>query len=179
VYQTSPSWSHVASHRVATGFKSVMLILGATNFEFWVLSHQHLVSHVLNCSHFETTFFVWKWKHFSAVCKLTCLEAELKQSARKPTFNRICYFNHCFWSQSSLRILNWTKIHERIARGGHKLPEVSLGPSMLNPSTTWGGKPLKRPQGRFRDGPHAGQAACGRLLPFWTSHAYAKIYIKI
>jgi hypothetical protein len=41
-------------------------------------------------------------------------------------------------------------------------------PTLLSPA---GGPPLKRPYGRFRAGPTAGQAACSSLLPFWTPHA--------
>jgi hypothetical protein len=41
-------------------------------------------------------------------------------------------------------------------------------PTLLRPA---GGAPLKRPVVRFRGSPPTGQAACGHLLPFWTSHA--------
>jgi hypothetical protein len=47
--------------------------------------------------------------------------------------------------------------HGRMTRGGHGQLKVSPGPAMPN-----------RPNGRFRGGPPAGQAACGRLLPLWT-----------
>jgi hypothetical protein len=40
-------------------------------------------------------------------------------------------------------------------------------PTLLHPA---GRSPLKRPNGRFRGGLPAGQAACNRLLPFWTPH---------
>jgi hypothetical protein len=33
-----------------------------------------------------------------------------------------------------------------------------------------GGPPLKQPYGLSKDGLPTGQAACGRLLPFWTPH---------
>jgi hypothetical protein len=33
-----------------------------------------------------------------------------------------------------------------------------------------GRPPLNRPYNRFRGGPLAERAACGRLLPFWTPH---------
>jgi hypothetical protein len=41
-------------------------------------------------------------------------------------------------------------------------------PTLLCPA---GGPPSKRPYGCFWGGPLAGQAACSRLLPFWTPHA--------
>jgi hypothetical protein len=43
-----------------------------------------------------------------------------------------------------------------MARGGHGLPKVSLGPDRPDPST-----PFKWATGR---------ATCSRLLPFWTPH---------
>jgi hypothetical protein len=43
-------------------------------------------------------------------------------------------------------------------------------PTLLCPA---GGPSLKRPYGRFRGDPHAGQAACGRLLPSWIPALYA------
>jgi hypothetical protein len=43
-----------------------------------------------------------------------------------------------------------------MARGGHALPKVSLGPAMPYLSTPF---------------MPAGQAACGHLLPPWTPHA--------
>jgi hypothetical protein len=48
----------------------------------------------------------------------------------------------------------------RMARGGHGLPKVSLGPAMPDP------------YGRFRgDLPATGRTACSRLLPVRTPHA--------
>jgi hypothetical protein len=58
-----------------------------------------------------------------------------------------------------------------MARGGDGFPKVSPGPAILTLLRLVGGPPLKRPHGRFRGGPPAGQVACGRLLPFWTPHA--------
>jgi hypothetical protein len=56
--------------------------------------------------------------------------------------------------------------HERMAKGSHGLPQVchglpqvSPGPAMPYPST------LLRPMG----GPPIERAACGRLLPLWTT----------
>jgi hypothetical protein len=62
-----------------------------------------------------------------------------------------------------------------MARGGHGLPKVSLGPTLL---CSAGGPPLKQPYGRFRVGPPAGLVACGRLLPFWTPHAVSLFWLN-
>jgi hypothetical protein len=45
------------------------------------------------------------------------------------------------------------------------------GPPCLTLLRPAGGPPLKRPYGRFKGFPLAGQAACARLLPIWTTHA--------
>jgi hypothetical protein len=50
----------------------------------------------------------------------------------------------------------------RMAKGGHGIPKVSLGPVMPEPST---------PYGRFWGGRPASLVACARLLPIWTPHA--------
>lgn len=42
-------------------------------------------------------------------------------------------------------------------------------PTLSRPA---GGLPLKLPYGRFRPGLTTGRPACGRLLHFWTPHAY-------
>jgi hypothetical protein len=58
-----------------------------------------------------------------------------------------------------------------MARGGYGRHKVHLGPpcpTLLHPA---GGPPQKRPNGRFRGGPPARQAACACLLPPWISHA--------
>jgi hypothetical protein len=62
----------------------------------------------------------------------------------------------------------------RIAKVGHGLPKVSPRPPMPYPFKPCGRANLKTAfSWPFQDGPHAGQVACGRLLPFWTPHAYA------
>jgi hypothetical protein len=48
--------------------------------------------------------------------------------------------------------ITWLRSMGYVARGGHGLPKVSTGLAMLVPSTP------------------CGQAACSRLLPFWTPH---------
>jgi hypothetical protein len=57
----------------------------------------------------------------------------------------------------------------RMARDGHGLPGVSLGPAMRNPSMPWGRPPLALQP--FQGSPPAVWAACDHLLPFWTAHA--------
>jgi hypothetical protein len=52
--------------------------------------------------------------------------------------------------------------HWRMARGACGLPKVLLG--LANRHAV--GRPLKRPYGRFRGGPPAGQVVYGYLLPF-------------
>jgi hypothetical protein len=57
-----------------------------------------------------------------------------------------------------------------MASGDRGLPKVSLGPAMPFYALR-GGPPLKRPYACFRGDLPAGWAACGRLLPPWTTHA--------
>jgi hypothetical protein len=56
-----------------------------------------------------------------------------------------------------------------MARGGHELPKVSLGPTMPDPS---GGPPLKRPYSHFSDGPPAGRPVA-IFYPFGHPTPYA------
>jgi hypothetical protein len=58
-----------------------------------------------------------------------------------------------------------------MARDGHGLPKGSPEPAMPYHSMPAGEPPLKRSYGHFWGDPPAGQAAYGRLLPFWTPHA--------
>jgi hypothetical protein len=69
--------------------------------------------------------------------------------------------------------------HGRMARGGHGLPKVSPWPAMPYPSRPAGGPPLKRFYGCFRGRPPTKQAACNRLLPFWTPHAVRQCFLLI
>jgi hypothetical protein len=50
----------------------------------------------------------------------------------------------------------------------HPGPPMAPCPTLLHPA---GRRPLKRPKGRFRDGPPAGRAACGRFPPPRTPRA--------
>jgi hypothetical protein len=68
-----------------------------------------------------------------------------------------------------------------MAKGDHGLSKVSPVPAMPYPFRPASGPPHKRAYGCFRDGPLAEQAACGRLLPFWTPpaiHLYPGYPIK-
>jgi hypothetical protein len=55
-----------------------------------------------------------------------------------------------------------------MARGGHGLPKVSLGPVMPYLIHLAGGPSLKWPYGRFRGGTPPGRVAGGHFLPPWT-----------
>jgi hypothetical protein len=75
------------------------------------------------------------------------------------------------------RVLSWIvsicisgSQHERMARGGHGLPKVSVRHVLPNPSTPCGWPPLKRP---FQRWPPTGQVACGCLLPLGHPTPYA------
>jgi hypothetical protein len=59
--------------------------------------------------------------------------------------------------------------HRRMAWGGHKLSKISLGPTMLDPSTPCGQANPEMALQPFRAG--VGQLACSRFLPPWTPHA--------
>jgi hypothetical protein len=58
--------------------------------------------------------------------------------------------------------------HGRMASGGHGLPKVSPGPAMPDSSMPCG---RATSETALRQG--VGRAACARLLPLWTSYAYA------
>jgi hypothetical protein len=60
--------------------------------------------------------------------------------------------------------------HGHMARGGHGLLQVSLGPTMPYPSTPCGQPPLKRPHGRLRGGCLQGKWPVAVLLPPWIPH---------
>jgi hypothetical protein len=66
--------------------------------------------------------------------------------------------------------LIWDKgkrYHGRMGRGvAMESLKFHLGPPCPTLLCPAGGTPLKQPYGRFRGGPLAGRAACGRLLPF-------------
>jgi hypothetical protein len=69
------------------------------------------------------------------------------------------------------------RIQEHICRSmsvwqGVTMDSLNFNPSLPSPTLLRpaGGPPLKRHYGRFGGGPK-GQAACSRLLPFWTPHA--------
>jgi hypothetical protein len=59
----------------------------------------------------------------------------------------------------------------RTAWGSPELPEVSLGPAMLYPSTPCGQPPLKRPYGCFEGGCLLIGLPTTVLLPHWIPDA--------
>jgi hypothetical protein len=60
------------------------------------------------------------------------------------------------------------RVWQGVGMDSLKFHRCPLCPTLLRPA---GGPPPKWPYIRFRGGPPARQAACGRLLPFWTPHA--------
>jgi hypothetical protein len=79
------------------------------------------------------------------------------------------------WEEVDLKVTCW--LHGRMARGGHGLTEVSFGPAMLYLFMACG---QATPETALRPfwgwpahsaGPPIVLAACGCLLPPWTSHA--------
>jgi hypothetical protein len=64
---------------------------------------------------------------------------------------------------------NGQRTAERMARGGHGLPKVILGPAMPDPSTPCGGPPLGWAEKAYRVSSRL--VPCGHLLPLWTPHA--------
>jgi hypothetical protein len=65
--------------------------------------------------------------------------------------------------------------HGRMARGGHGLPKVLLGPAMLYYSMPFGQPTLKWPYGRYRGGYPHGRRPLSVLYPLGhpTLYAYA------
>jgi hypothetical protein len=76
------------------------------------------------------------------------------------------YWNNV-WECGSQEIFGIAKklFHGRMARGGHGLPKVSVGPAMPYPSMPCGQATPEMSLRLFQGGPPIGLAACRRILP--------------
>jgi hypothetical protein len=92
-------------------------------------------------------------------CLCTALDAVTRSlniaciNVRGDFFDGLLQLYHGFWVAA-------TNLYRRLARGGHALPKVSLGPTMPYPFTPCRRPPLKRPYGCFMsDCPQGGRPA--------------------
>jgi hypothetical protein len=63
-----------------------------------------------------------------------------------------------------------------MSRGGHRLPKVSLGPTLPNPSTPCRRPPLRRPDGHFRSGRLQGGWSAAVFYPLGHPTPYASAW---
>jgi hypothetical protein len=66
-----------------------------------------------------------------------------------------------------------------MARGGHGLPNVSLGPAMPHPSKPCRWQPLKQPFGHFRSGRPQDRRPMAVFYPLEHSTPYASVSVNI